>query len=57
MNIDQNGTGGRWRVWWVGADGLTREMVFRSRSAAEEWAGWSAAMEGLSDKEWAATAG
>ena len=36
-NIDQNGTDGRYRVWWLNAEGYTCERSFNSRESAEQY--------------------
>lgn len=35
--IDCNGTGGRYRVWWLSPSGHTCERLFSTRESAELW--------------------
>ena len=37
FSIDKQGYDGRWRVYWIGDNGLGRERLFNSEAEARRW--------------------
>lgn len=38
--VDDQGTDGKYRAWWIGQNGMIYQQLFETQERAEQWAEW-----------------